>query len=172
MPQSNPINSCWYFAFVIFIEVFPDVTICNVNPVGSVGFRETLSWTQYISHVDDLAERWSVEDLRKLAPNITSEDYDQLWTYLSAPIGYFKSLDSFDDTTIQSMTDESGLVVDCNVYNWDWTPNNDIQCRESIAVKWNPSYYKCFTLQVPSNERQVSCCYLFSTCSVICQSTI
>lgn len=66
------------------------------------------------------------------------------------PTGFILSLDVDDEKP------ETELIVDCALYNWNWGTLTDVNCLSNTVVRWHPSFYKCYTISVPDNVRQVT----------------
>jgi hypothetical protein len=129
------------------LQIFPDVTICNLNPLSVV---EDDVWNKFSK---DIASQWTVScdsANNSSDSNTTSSGCSDAADDLSSSSGMILSL-PVNDTKPQRE-----LIVDCSLYNWNWGSMTDVRCTDNIVVKWNPSYYKCFTISVPEQFKQVT----------------
>ena len=130
-------------------SVFPDVTICNINPLTKnskfQSENQSFQWFDY-RRVMDSYFNWENRDAKYF--NITPGYY----TIVSQPIKYFINF-PIQDFHDRSYEDTTNLIIDCKFLTWI---NNNITCLSSstIEVIWNANYYTCYTFKVPEQERR------------------
>ena len=103
-----------------------------------------------MANLTSAKEKWTCAEIRKTL-NIDMSDFEcnYTWWQLSLPSGLFTTLSPFDDAA-----GDTNLITDCYFYNWDWSIS-DIDCSANTRTVWDDTYYKCYTIQVPTNQSQV-----------------
>ena len=142
------------------LQVFPDITFCNVNPL-SVS-RESKTWDEYQAFVTEKANRLTMQALDNEIPQyFSSNTYEQLWIDLLSPMSYFANFPILKNTNLnRSDTKDADLlqtIVDINVLDWSWTTDDTSTkyASENIRLRWHPSYHHCYTLRVPEDRTEV-----------------
>jgi hypothetical protein len=136
----------WMQNVNICVQPFPDITICNVYPLNAV---DESTWTRYSQDIETKRQKWSCDSINKaLKLNLSNDDCDGYWAELKLPTGLFDSLPLFDDGSDA----EKQLIVGCTLTDWDWG-SSDAECI--VKTRWDPDYYKCYTIQVDQEYRQV-----------------
>jgi hypothetical protein len=107
------------------------------------------TWTRYSQDIETKRQNWSCDSINKaLKLNLSNDDCDDIWAELKLPTGLFDSLPLFDDGSDA----EKQLIVGCTLTDWDWG-SADTSCI--VKTRWDPDYYKCYTIQVDPEYRQV-----------------
>jgi hypothetical protein len=134
-------------AVLFGMQTFPDVTICNLNPMNVVDRK------QWITYADDVAEKktqWSCEMIRsQFDVKMIDEECDYVWSKLQLPKGFFSNLPVFND----SYDENTGIIVNSSLYDWGYGYSD---AKYTIRSVWHPDYYKCYTIHVNPKDNQVN----------------
>ena len=123
---------------------FPDVTICNLYPVGET-INKQLTWKTYLEKVKAAKESISMESMRNVIPNITQYGYDYMMENLESPAIYFTNFPVYAGTTNNGTL--PGILSDCRYFSWD-SNKSTVSCQDSLKSISNARFYKCHTLHL------------------------
>lgn len=132
-------------------------------PLGTASDGIPISWPDYSSVVAEKKARWNRSDVQSklgLDGELSEAEYEELWEDLQSRTGYFSSLPiSIDESSVApdptDANESSGYVVDCNLYQWDWSLFDEESCTGLLRTKWNPNYFQCLTFAIPPAYNQV-----------------
>jgi hypothetical protein len=123
-------------------------------------------WTNYAQVTEAKQQKWPCASISKsLNLNLSDSECDSLWSELLLPTGFFRSLPAHDDDSDTG----SKLIRECSMFDWDWG-SSDSDCN--IKARWDPDYYKCYTIQVDPNRRQVRKFHLVVQHNLCCNCCI
>ena len=137
---------------MLLFEVFPDVTICKTYQMNSL-YSDTMNWSKYYSETKARYYRWPLETTRALFPNVTPPLYGSIWQILLSKDGYYASLPLNISTIENEETLNNPFVTYC--YTTDWNSFRDWNCLDAVRLRWDPMYYKCITIEIPADRREV-----------------
>ncbi|ELU12100.1 hypothetical protein CAPTEDRAFT_202195 [Capitella teleta] len=124
---------------------FPDVTVCNLNPMNSAKDSD-LDFSEYLDALNIL-------DVREKDTKVPDSQYSEAYSQLASLTGYIQNshLPYFDAPGNISLLDN--LVISCKFYNWDWSIATGIQCPGSVMqMYWTPSYGYCASFSLLGSE--------------------
>ena len=124
---------------------FPDITLCNLYPVGDV-INPTLTWSNYLNMVKAARTSITLDDLDSVTPNtnITTAIYNNMWESLESASIYFTNFPVFSGNPSSSLPT---IFADCSYFTWDST-ESDINCANVIKTVSNSKFFKCYTLHL------------------------
>ena len=123
---------------------FPDITFCNLYPVGEI-INPNLTWKTYLDKVDAARSSISMADLVDAIPDkvITQNIFNGLWESLESSSIYFTNFPVYSGNP----TGLPSILADCRYYAWDATESK-VQCVNSIKTVSNAKFFKCFTMHL------------------------
>ena len=134
---------------------FPDVTLCNLNPLTETLSRDVTpdDYSQALLHYSrgnmGTSNYQYYYDLLPTS-NMTESELHDVSATIFSPSGYYQSF-PFDVSNFDKEMQRTVQTVftDCVFYSWDMTLL-DLKCDETtIRVFFFPRYLVCFTLSVP-----------------------
>ena len=130
------------------VAVFPDITICNINPLkNEITTSNHFNWNDYLSYIKNELGRGllSLEEINNFLPNVklTEEDFVNFLEYLQTPNWFYVNLPS---TINQDLSQENAkFIVNHLYYSWNWLPINSSD--SDVQITWDSAYYKCYTFR-------------------------
>ena len=134
--------------------------MCKVNQLNEL----TTDKLNYLYFFNEMSYYKSMypepsEEWKSLLPNTTAEAYNEFWERYTSTDGYYPIL-PFDVKYAESKeAKENPFALHCRASEWDETPSWD--CSSAISSVWNPQYYRCSSIKIPDEKRQVISSILF-----------
>ena len=149
------------FVLRFLLQKFPDITFCNVNPLGNS--LKNLKWNDYRAYILGKSKRWPFDKLSKqnVSKILTPDVYDRILFDLISPAGYFANFPIPVTTTLNrsdsNQAEFLNTIIELNVFDWAWKFDQNFtdSSLKNIRLRWHPNYHHCYTLQVPENQNQV-----------------
>jgi len=127
------------------------VTICNVYPFGHDD-QDSLTWSEYMTAMTHKKEQWPYERLKSIVPNLTVDEYHNVWADLFSHLGFATNL--MPDVSNQLRASQAQeLIVYCRMFDKDWI--DAVDCKSTLRFHWDQTYQKCYTIGVQSNMTEV-----------------
>ena len=124
--------------------LFPDVTVCNLYPFGSI-INSQLTWQTYVNLMADAKKNITFEEIQSMAKyNMSLDDYEEIWAALLSPSVYFSNFPIHSDTDDETLP---SIFPDCKYFNWDLT-ESDVKCVDNVKTVFNSNYFRCYTLHL------------------------
>lgn len=141
---SWPINSIFQESYGS--SVFPDVTVCNKNPiVYSSAMSPT--WEEYINMTSTMKKTFPYNVTAQIL-NGTGRDHEYFWSLIQTHKGYLSSLPNSE----MYSGDAGGSFV--TLYNYiSWNGVSDT-IKKSLAPVWSTDFSVCYT--VKPNKSDIS----------------
>ena len=82
-------------------------------------------------------------------------------TYLNwyeSQVSYIANLQIMESLTRRSEHDvdvnvaQTSFIVDCNFFDWQLNTDGRINCRDTLVVVYDASYFHCFSFRLPANK--------------------
>jgi len=147
---SYPVNTLFLPSADWQYPTFPDITVCNICPLVNEN-SASLRYTDYVQILNKNLTYEAVQAHLGTNYQLSQDTYNYIFGDLVAPAAYFNN---FPITNSLTNTFNSVPVLTCGYFNWDYSPNGVYNCTPSIQVKYDPDYYKCYTMRLNNSERQ------------------
>jgi hypothetical protein len=128
----------------LWFQVFPDVTICKTYQLNSL-FTASLNWEKYLNDTRDRFLRWPLDRIQSVIPSVTVNSYSAVWNDLLSKDGYYSSLPLDVAQIGHEKTAGESFIIWCYITDWNSVRNSN--CITTVQPRWNPMYYRCFTIE-------------------------
>ena len=128
------------------VAVFPDITICNINPLmDEINMPNHFTWNDYLSYMKmELGRELSLlDEINNFLSNakLQEEDFVNFISFLQTPNWFIINLPPIISQDLSK--ENSKFIVDHLYYTWNWLPINSSD--SDIQVFWDSAYYECYT---------------------------
>lgn len=132
----------------INLQVFPDITICNVNLFNELN---TSDWNAHVDAVTKLRARWPCDRVNEvLGSALDEDDCDEIWNKMTEPTAKFGSLPL--DVDLKALNQ---MIVACDMFDWD-KASAGMDCTANVTAVWDPVYYMCYRIHIPNSLKRVT----------------
>ena len=117
-------------------------------------FTESMNWNAYSSIINKLDKEWPYERVIQIPgyANTTLYKYNLIKSYAYSLQSYYSAL-PLDVDAMDNGNRQSQLVVSCQIDTWDHRAQPN--CSEWVKLRWDPTYYLCYSISVPEQLTQV-----------------
>ncbi|ESO11200.1 hypothetical protein HELRODRAFT_183441 [Helobdella robusta] len=127
--------------------VFPDITICNLDPFAA-GEPEEMSMNEYFSKVDEVKNNFIQELRDRVDKNhyFNFEFFTKIFKKMKTVSGFIINLQK----NYQNSTDCPSFIVDCSFFGANWLELGKNCSIDNFSKTWNQNYLTCYTLKTSS----------------------
>ena len=120
--------------------LYPDATVCNMNPFSSTGSKAVIPYTEYVdTMVDTLTAAYNISQMSKL-------DKEAMSVLISYP-GYFQNIGYSSASRVGHM--QESFIVACDILiEISSTQRYKVPCGEyGIITQYvSPQFFNCYTI--------------------------
>ena len=146
---SYPVNTLLVQAPYWKNATFPDITICNTQPLIHEKDMK-MSYEDYISSLNYFLTSESITENIGSRYNMSYNMTTNILKQFKDPSGYYNNF------LIQAdKSDADSPILASNYFDWDYAANtNDTYFAANFEPIFDPDYYKCYTAKLDDMDRQ------------------
>ncbi|ESN91421.1 hypothetical protein HELRODRAFT_165453 [Helobdella robusta] len=133
--------------------LFPDITICNLDPFNA-GESEEFSLNEYLIKLKTVKNRF-LEIVGNDPPfneSWSMKIVNNAFNEMASVSGYIMNLNK----NRPELIDCPNFIVDCKFFGSNWFEMKDACSVDNFTRRWNANYYTCYTLKTGALKKSYS----------------
>ncbi|ESN91441.1 hypothetical protein HELRODRAFT_165474 [Helobdella robusta] len=124
--------------------IFPDITICNLDPFASLKLDDQFL-SDFSSKLKFIKNRFFeiIKDELNLLEKSALDVLNGAFEEMASVSGYLINLEK----EYQQSDDCPNFIVDCSFFGTNWFETRDSCSIANFTRRWNPNYYSCYTME-------------------------